>query len=270
MTNAFERHGLDHLSASQINLYANEPALWCMEKLLGHKGHAGAAAIRGMAIEEGVLHGLLHTNDVDACIALAEQSFDHQLGIRPAHDREKQRDAIAGCVTQALEALKDVGEPTFSGDGQQRIEVQLEGVSVPFIGYLDFVYPNERLVVDLKTTLRLPSALSASHHRQGALYALARSDDRVEFLYATPKKHAFLPITDVDFVIAEITAIAQSMERFLSLSNDAQDLTRSLAPNFESFYWSDETMKTHARRVWDIGGQSAEGSDAPEPSQISW
>ncbi len=35
--NAFERHGIDHLSPSSLNLWAAEPALWVMERLLGRK-----------------------------------------------------------------------------------------------------------------------------------------------------------------------------------------------------------------------------------------
>ncbi|OYZ12814.1 MAG: hypothetical protein B7Y35_15775, partial [Sphingomonadales bacterium 28-64-96] len=58
MTNAFERHGLDHLSASSINLFVAQPAMWAMQKLLGHKSRVGAAAHRGTAVEAGVEMGL--------------------------------------------------------------------------------------------------------------------------------------------------------------------------------------------------------------------
>jgi hypothetical protein len=35
--NDFERHGIDHLSPSSLNLWAAEPALWVMERLLGRR-----------------------------------------------------------------------------------------------------------------------------------------------------------------------------------------------------------------------------------------
>ena len=269
MSNAFERHGIDHLSASQINLFTNEPAMWCFEKLLGYRGHMGAAAVRGIAAEEGVLHGLLHSDDVADCVALAEKSFDHQMGIRPDPGKEKQRAAIAGCVEQGLTALQPFGEPDFSGEGQSRIEIRLEGVPVPFVGYLDFIWPKRSLVVDLKTTLRLPSKMSASHQRQRALYQAAHPYKAVQFLYVTPKTHGFLEDGDHGQIITEITATAVAMERFLSLSDDAETLTRATVPNFESFYWSRDQIED-AKRVWEIGGQIAKGSDVPEPSQISW
>ncbi len=56
--NAFERHGLDHLSASSINLFVAQPAMWAMQKLLGRKTGVGAAAHRGTAVEAGVELGL--------------------------------------------------------------------------------------------------------------------------------------------------------------------------------------------------------------------
>ena len=49
--NAFEVHGLGHLSASSLNTWINAPSLWVLEKLLGHRGQMGVAAHRGMATE---------------------------------------------------------------------------------------------------------------------------------------------------------------------------------------------------------------------------
>jgi hypothetical protein len=37
MGSSFERHGIDPLSASSLNLWAAEPALWVMERLLGRR-----------------------------------------------------------------------------------------------------------------------------------------------------------------------------------------------------------------------------------------
>ena len=58
MTSAFERHGIGHLSASSLNLWAAEPALWIMERLLGRRAPAGIPAARGKAVEAGVNIGL--------------------------------------------------------------------------------------------------------------------------------------------------------------------------------------------------------------------
>jgi hypothetical protein len=49
--NGFALHGLDHLSATSLNLYAAAPALWVVEKLLRRRAPVGCAAHRGTAVE---------------------------------------------------------------------------------------------------------------------------------------------------------------------------------------------------------------------------
>ena len=53
--NAFERHGIAHLSASSLSTFAAQPALWCMEKLLKKRGPVGCSAHRGTAAETGIV-----------------------------------------------------------------------------------------------------------------------------------------------------------------------------------------------------------------------
>ena len=79
MSNPFERHGIGHLSASSLNLWAAEPALWIMERLLGRRSPSGIPAARGKAVEAGVNIGLHDPAlSVEACIAEghAELEFD--------------------------------------------------------------------------------------------------------------------------------------------------------------------------------------------------
>ena len=71
MASAFERHGLDHLSASSINLFVAQPAMWAMQKLMGRRSMVGPAAHRGTAIEAGVEMGQAEMGgergDTEAC-----------------------------------------------------------------------------------------------------------------------------------------------------------------------------------------------------------
>ena len=77
MTSSFERHGIDHLSASSINLFVAEPAMWAMQKLMGRKSGVGAAAHRGTSIEAGVEMGLFEPDaPVEACQELAIARFN--------------------------------------------------------------------------------------------------------------------------------------------------------------------------------------------------
>ena len=52
--NPFETHGIKHLSASSLNTWAAEPALWVLQKLAGKQTPAGFAAHRGTAAETGI------------------------------------------------------------------------------------------------------------------------------------------------------------------------------------------------------------------------
>ena len=75
--NAFQQHGIAHLSPSSLNLFAAQPALFVMEKLLKKRGGVGCAAHRGTAAEAGIVHGLLNpTADIKDCQALALAEFD--------------------------------------------------------------------------------------------------------------------------------------------------------------------------------------------------
>ena len=52
MTSSFERHGIEHLSASSLNLWAAQPALWIMERLLGRRTPPGIPADRAAALRK--------------------------------------------------------------------------------------------------------------------------------------------------------------------------------------------------------------------------
>lgn len=58
--NPFETHGIKHLSASSLNTFAAEPAMWVLQKLAGKQTPAGYAAHRGTASESGIVAGLLN------------------------------------------------------------------------------------------------------------------------------------------------------------------------------------------------------------------
>ena len=77
--------------------------------------------------------------------------------------RESERANIAGYVEHGLGELRQYGIPTGY---QQRVEIQLEDVPVPIIGFIDWRYDQHGMVVDLKTSERLPSAISLAHSRQ--------------------------------------------------------------------------------------------------------
>ena len=255
--NPFERHGIEHLSASSLNLWAAEPALWIMERLLGRKAPPGVPAARGKAVEHGVHLGLSNPRlSIEQCIEGAEREFVRHTALSADPRREDERKKIAGWVRGALAELRQYGTP----DGfQEKVEVRLDDVPVPIVGYIDWRFSDHGLIVDLKTTERFPSAIGDAHGRQGAVYASAHGNFGMRFAYAKPApgKTDKRQVTvyemsgdDVRRHLAALRAIALSLGRFLSVSSNPQELAGLLVPDFDSFYWSDPTARTAGRDVF--------------------
>ena len=256
MTDIFEHYGLSHLSASQINLYTSEPALWVLRYLFGHKDPLSPAAARGISTEKGIEHGLCNPDaPLQECIDLALQDYDRSLTLIVDDKKEKERDGIPGIVEVGLEELRKYGIPTLPEDDhrQQRIEVEIPGVSVPAIGYLDFDFQDHGIIVDLNTQLRLASKISPSHARQGAIYSQSRGNNvDMRFAYVTPKKQAVFSMeTDqVQQSWNEVVNIAGRIQRFLSLSKDRDELARLVWPNYDSFYWNNPITRGAGRDLF--------------------
>jgi hypothetical protein len=155
--NSFAQHGIEHLSASSLNLWAAQPALWIMERLLGRRTPPGIAAARGKAVELGVHLGLSNPRlSIEDCIEGAEREFIRETALSADPRREDERKKLAGWVRGALAELRQYGTP----DGyQEKIEIRLDDVPVPARRlYRLALRSGHGLIVDLKTTERLPSA----------------------------------------------------------------------------------------------------------------
>jgi len=249
MTSAFERHGLDHLSASSCNLFAAEPALWVMEKLLGKKGKVGAAAHRGTSAELGIGAGLTGKTD-DEAIAIANTEFARLSALTTDPNREKEGTAVAGIVRQGLLALRAYGTPSSI---QRRIEWHPDELAVPFIGFIDFEWAEFGIILDLKTQLRLSSQIARNHARQGALYGAATSDNAdVRLAYVTPQKSAIYRLENAREHANSLLRIAQTIGRFLAMSSDPQELAGIVSPDIDSFYWNDPDTRRAAFEVYGI------------------
>lgn len=255
--NPFEHHGIDHLSPSSLNAWLNCPSLWVLEKLMGFKGAMGASAHRGTAVEVGVSAGLFdHALTIEDCAALAYPVFDRLTALSGDPKREAERAAIPGMIRQGL-ALREHGVPfapnepaRFGSDKQHKVQIDLDGVPVPVIGYLDWLYADE--IIDLKTTLRVPSAMSETHLRQASIYKTAHMDKRVRFFYCSDKKAEKHTLTreQYDAAMRQVVGGAQRLGRFLALSKDPAELAAIVPHESESFYWNDPLTKAKALEVF--------------------
>ena len=249
MTSAAEKHGLQHWSVATCNLFEADYCLGMM-KVMGFRGSVGAAAHRGTASELGLVMGLMDPAAAIAdCQAAALKEFDKLTALSGDPNREKERDAVPGIVEQALAELRPYGVPSQT---QMKIEWKHPDLALPFIGYADLFFEDAGIIVDLKTQLRLASEIKVQHARQVSLYCAATSDNldgRVT--YATPKKCATYQVENMCDHLETLVKIAQRVEKFLSISDDPQELCSMLVPNTDLFYY-DAATRQKAFEVFGI------------------
>ena len=249
-SSAFDRHGIDHLSPSSLNTWIASPSLWVMERLIGRRGPAACAMHRGTAVEAGVAYALFNpAARVSDCAIHALARYDELSAASGDPKREQERGVVAGMIAQAIDYLRPLGPPDAPPEGwnQHRIEIELEDVAVPIIGFLDFEWPGR--IKDLKTTMRVPSTMSDAHKRQGAVYRHARGNSEVGFVYCSDKKSAELTLEPEDArqALHELRHSAIRLGRFLSLSADAYELASIIQPDFSTYHWSDEQTRALGR-----------------------
>jgi hypothetical protein len=241
----FTDHGIKHGSISNINKWIEAPDAWVSHYLFYNRGAGSPAMWRGIFVEQAVADTITGKLKIDDAIEKATKDFDAK------HDFDdgsvsRERLNIEPMTRLAVEALEPFGKPDFPEDGEQHkvsMKATGDGWELDFIGFLDFKFPDHGLVVDLKTTGRMPSVMSKGHQRQRAFYAKASGNAAVKFLYVTSKKVAMLEDGDPDELMAEIKLHLTRQEAFLRLGD--KELLKSIVPvNPDSFYWrGDEAVR---------------------------
>jgi len=237
----FELHGMKHTSPSSLNMWAECPGAWVAKYLFKHKFGFGVAPQIGILVEKVVANALTEKMTLDQAIGEAEKTFT-KANCFGVSEKDRARICDIRLMSElAYEELKQYGKPSFNGDDQHKIEmlVKGDGWDLPIIGFLDFVYPELGLVIDLKTTRRIPSVMSNAHRIQQAVYSKAKGNTSVKFLYVSPKKTSLLENEDEAASLRLAKAILNRQERFLRLG-DAEMLKKIVHVNAGSFYWTKE------------------------------
>lgn len=234
--NGFQKHNIGHLSASSINLWTNAPDVWVAKYLHGFKGNFGPAARRGQCVETAV-YLTITGGDFDKSVKAALDQFD-QTFMFGTENTTKERDLIEPMARIAVDELVEYGAPEAGGDEQHKVSINADfgDWSIPVIGFLDFTYPDHGLIVDLKTTTRVPSQMSPDHQLQRAIYSAATGNMAVKFLYCSAKKAEWLEDGDPAEILARAKMQIARMERFLSL-HSADDALACVPVNPTTFYW---------------------------------
>ena len=250
-------YGIKHLSPSAINQYATDPAHYVLQRLFNAKSDASAAMFRGIASETGIVHGLYHPKArIQECVDLALKEYDEKLSFSNDPKYESERANIPGFIKYGLLELRQYGVPTSA---QERVEIKLPDVPVPVIGFTDLVYEEHGIVIDIKTSLRMPSAISDEHARQGAVYSHAKGNHAMRFAYCKPKPSKGearacnvyeMTAEHIAQSLSEVREIALRMDRFLSLSKDKEELAALLVPHFKGYLWSNPQIREAGRTLY--------------------
>jgi len=227
----FERH-----SPSSLNLFCASPSMFVLEKVLGRRQPVGSPAHRGTAVEDGVTVGLLNPDaSIEACTDAAFKTYDRVTALSGDKRRAEYRATIPDMVKSALEELRPYGIPTHT---QQFVSWKPEGLAYPIVGYLDYRWEQHGILVDLKTTEKLPSSIKIPHARQVALYATMTGDNvDARLTYCTPKKRATYQLENTRDHLSALHQIALRCEAFLALSEDPEFFKSITIPDLDSFYW---------------------------------
>ena len=236
-----------HHSPSSLNTFAMSPAMWVAEKVLGFKRPGSPQMHRGTAVEAGVAHGLKEWVDAAACTEIAMTRYDALTALSGDSRRQKVRDGIPEMVNFGLEALREYGAPDRV---QAQITWQPDGVQYPIMGYSDFEWDHHGLVVDLKTTDKMPSEIKATHARQVAHYCNGNRSGLL--VYVTPKKVESYALENVTEHRAALRQMAINVENFMALSEDPSFFVGVTVPDVESYLWSDPKARQFAWETWNI------------------
>jgi hypothetical protein len=235
-------------SPSALNLFCASPSMFVLERILGHRQPVGSPAHRGTAVEAGVTHGLLNpAAPLQECFDIAFQKYMEISALSGDARREAYRGTIPDMVATALEELRPYGVPDVV---QGFVEWHPEDLKYPIVGYYDFLWSEHGIIVDLKTTERMPSEVKPAHARQVALYCGGNMSGRLT--YVTPKKHCTYQLENAGEHRNALHQIARRCEAFLELSDDPEFYVSITAPDTESFYWQPPEARARAYEVWRI------------------
>jgi len=244
MIDTYVRH-----SPSALNLFAAEPAMFVLERIKGIPQTVGVPAHRGVAVEDGVTAGLADLKaPIKACVEVAYAKYDTITALTADPRREQYRKNIPDMVEAALIELREYGQPSST---QGFVELQDPALKLPIVGYYDYEWAQHGLLLDLKTTDRMPSQIKTGHARQVALYAKSDNID-ARLAYVTPRKLEVYRLENVREHRQALINIAIRVENFLDLSDDPDYFTSITAPDIDSFYWASPQSRQLAFEHWGV------------------
>lgn len=159
-------HHTPALSPSRLSLYAECPALYYQRYVLGIYEPPTIDMVYGVSVHHGIE---THFRGGDADIA-----FMRDLSKRLEPLRATGTDPADWLMPQGLRLIEQVARLGYIGQPERKFIFVQPGFAIPFRGIIDLWAPDQRIVVDWKTTQRPWSAKTIERYAiQRAVYMQA-------------------------------------------------------------------------------------------------
>ena len=274
ITEEWQNAGLTHLSASQL---LRTHAKWVFDYVYldsseRRKMGVGERAAIGTSVHNAVQSVLCNGNDIDDSIRQAEVDFDFHPADQDRVLRDKFRTCIPDMVNNGINLL---GEAFTGSVEEQRIELWLDGVGVPIIGFVDLMqtgtmFCEMKTKAPRKTKLlksgeqgwskaTLPKKPEHNHLCQAAIYqkalgitpsvAYIAEHDAVLF---TPFNCEALSGESMAACLEDMRQKALIRQNLLRVSNDPKVLASITDPDWQHAYqWKMEPeFYRKAKELW--------------------
>ena len=236
-------------SFSSVNKFKHNPSEWLVHYGLGLKVSSSPAMVRGNLAEFGAYYkikrGMQQKDD-----KYFTKLLSHKFSKYKFFNAESELYNSIDIAKKFEEKLYERQLRNIVSYQKEKVE-KVKGLEHPIRLFTDFEYDN--LIVDLKSTLRLPTKPKIDHVRQQALYSKLH-DKPIALLYATPKKTLWYDLTkqDVKNGYDELLRDFKSLENFIDMcDNDIEKAIKITPLNTDPspFYW-DSNIKQAATKVW--------------------
>jgi hypothetical protein len=236
-------------SFSSVSKFRKNPSEWLCHYALGLKSPSNAAMTRGSLAEFGTYYKIkrgMQQRDGKDFAKLIRHRFKKLKFL----NAEKECDNAILISKKFEEQLYERQLRDIVSYQKQLVE-KIDGLKYPVRLFTDFEY--DSIIVDTKSTLRLPSAPKVDHIRQQALYSTLHKK-KIALLYATPKKSLWYELSDDDvkYGYEETINDFKSLENYIIMcKNNLEEAIKITPLNTDPnpFEW-DYNIKQEAKKIW--------------------
>ena len=242
-------------SFSSVGKFISNPSAWLCHYGLGLKEPSKPAMTRGSLAEFGAYYKLkkgMKGKDGSAYAKIITHRFKKEKFLNAEQE-------IKNAIDISLKFEKVLYEKQLRDIvSYQRQEIKdVDGLKYPVRMFTDFEFKD--IIVDTKSTMRMPSSPKVDHIRQQALYATLYNK-KTALLYASTKKTMYYELEENDIKdgYSEILSHFKSLEKYIKRCNNSLEEAIKTTPLYTDpnpFAW-DINIKQEAIKIWQKANKS--------------